>query len=155
MLQPYCEFFHEDGEHPFRAALMLRNYLPVLMLLGFVILNAVAIIGLSHLSVRSQPTAVKSQPYESGIAPLGDARERFSVKFYVVAMLFIVFDIETVFMIPWGVQYRQLSCTVPMVSDACPAGQLSFFGLGEMLVFAVILVVGFVYVWKKGALSWE
>jgi NADH-quinone oxidoreductase subunit A len=97
----------------------------------------------------------EGQPYESGIAPLGDARERVSVKFYLVAMLFIVFDIETVFMIPWGVHFRQLSCDVPMVMDACPAGHLSFFGLGEMLVFAAILVVGFAYVWKKGALTWD
>jgi NADH-quinone oxidoreductase subunit A len=89
------------------------------------------------------------------MSPLGDARERFSVKFYLVAMLFIVFDIETVFMIPWGVYYRQLSCAVPLVAGACPAGSLSFFGLGEMLVFAAILVVGFVYVWKKGALTWD
>jgi NADH-quinone oxidoreductase subunit A len=58
-------------------------------------------------------------------------------------------------MIPWGVYYRQLSCKVPMIADACPVGQLSFFGLGEMLVFAAILVVGFVYVWKKGALTWD
>ncbi len=134
---------------------MLRNYLPVLLLLGFVIINAIAILGLAHLTVRPQRTAVKSQAYESGMAPLGDARDRFSVKFYLVAMLFIVFDIETVFMIPWGVHYRQLSCAVPMVANACPAGQLSFFGLGEMLVFMAILVVGFVYVWKKGALSWD
>ena len=117
---------------------MLRNYLPVLLLLGFVILNAVLILGIAHITTRPQPTAVKSQPYESGIAPLGDARERFSVKFYLVAMLFIVFDIETVFMIPWGVYFRQLSCAVPMVAGACPAGQLTFFGLGEMLVFASI-----------------
>ena len=134
---------------------MLRNYLPVLLLLGFVIINAIVILGLAHLTVKPQRTAVKSQPYESGMAPLGDARDRFSVKFYLVAMLFIVFDIETVFMIPWGVHYRQLSCAVPMVADACPAGQLSFFGLGEMLVFMASLVVGFVYVWKKGALSWD
>ena len=134
---------------------MLRNYLPVLLLLGFVILNAVLILGIAHLTVPAQPTLVKSQPYESGIAPLGDARDRFSVKFYVVAMLFIVFDIETVFMIPWGVHFRQLSCTVPMIADACPAGHLSFFGLGEMLMFAAVLVVGFVYVWKKGALTWD
>lgn len=134
---------------------MLRSYLPVLLLLGFVILNAVLILGLAHLTVRPQPTTVKSQPYESGIAPLGDARERFSVKFYLVAMLFIVFDIETVFMIPWGVHFRQLSCAVPMVGDACPAGQLSFAGLGEMVMFATILIVGFVYVWKKGALTWD
>ncbi|MEI6740059.1 MAG: NADH-quinone oxidoreductase subunit A [Gemmatimonadaceae bacterium] len=134
---------------------MLRSYLPVLLLLGFVILNAVLILGLAHLTVRPQPTAVKSQPYESGIAPLGDARERFSVKFYLVAMLFIVFDIETVFMIPWGVHFRQLSCAVPMLNDVCPAGQLSFAGLGEMIMFATILIVGFVYVWKKGALTWD
>ncbi|MBX6330843.1 MAG: NADH-quinone oxidoreductase subunit A, partial [Gemmatimonadaceae bacterium] len=101
------------------------------------------------------PTPVKQTAYESGIPPLGDARERFSVKFYMVAMLFIIFDIETVFMIPWGAYYRQLSCDVPLVNNACPAGHVSFFGLGEMLVFIAILVVGFVYVWKKGALQWD
>ena len=104
---------------------------------------------------RARPTPVKQQVYESGIPVLSDARERFSVKFYMVAMLFIVFDIETVFMIPWGVHYKQLSCAVPLVAGACPAGQLSFFGLGEMLVFILILLVGFVYVWKKGALQWD
>ena len=134
---------------------MLRNYLPVLLLLGFVILNAVVIIGVSHLTIRAQPTAVKSQSYESGVPPIGDARERVSIKFYLVAMLFIVFDIETVFMIPWGVHYRQLSCAVPLLGDACPAGQLSALGLTEMLIFATILFVGFVYVWKKGALTWD
>jgi NADH-quinone oxidoreductase subunit A len=134
---------------------MLRNFLPVLMLLVFVIVNAVLILGIAHMTVRPRPTAVKSQAYESGIAPLGDARERFSVKFYLVAMLFIVFDIETVFMIPWGVQFRQLSCNVAMVGDACPSGHLQFFGLGEMLVFAAILVVGYLYVLRKGALSWD
>ena len=135
---------------------MVRSYLPVLFLLAFAIANAVLILGIAHfISVRRKPTAVKSQAYESGMAPLGNARERFSVKFYLIAMLFIVFDIETVFMIPWGVHYRQLSCAVPMVDNICPAGNVSFFGLGEMLVFASILVVGFVYVWKKGALTWE
>ncbi len=134
---------------------MDRTYLPVLLLLGFVALNAVLIVGLSTLVMRRRPTPVKDSPYESGIPPLGDARERFSVKFYMVAMLFIIFDIETVFMIPWAVYYRQLSCAVPMISDACPVGQVSFFGLGEMLVFMAILVVGFVYVWQKGALQWD
>src|SRR3954471_7764046 len=109
---------------------MVRSYLPVLLLLGFVSLNAVLIIGLSALTVRARPTPVKQQPYESGMAPLGDARERFSVKFYLVAMLFIIFDIETVFMIPWGVAFRQLSCNVPLaVAAACPRAQMSFFGL--------------------------
>ena len=134
---------------------MTRSYLPVLLLLGFVTLNAVIIIGLSALTMRPRPTPVKQQAYESGMAPLGDARERFSVKFYMVAMLFIIFDIETVFMIPWGVHFQQLSCSVPLVAGACPAGHVSFFGLGEMLVFILILLVGFVYVWKKGALQWD
>jgi NADH-quinone oxidoreductase subunit A len=125
------------------------------MLLGFVVMNGLLIVALSALTVRSRPTPVKQTPYESGIPPLGDARERFSVKFYLVAILFIVFDIETVFMIPWGVYYRQLSCTTELVRGACPAGQISFFGLGEMLVFMAILLVGLAYVWKKGALHWD
>ena len=134
---------------------MARAYLPVLLLLGFVIANAVMILGISHLTIRQRPSPIKQTPYESGISPLGDARDRFSVKFYMVAMLFIIFDIETVFMIPWGVYYRDLSCAVPLANGLCPAGQLSFFGLGEMLVFMAILVIGFVYVWKKGALQWD
>ena len=134
---------------------MSRSYLPVLLLLGFVVLNAVLILGLSALTVRARPTAIKQQAYESGMAPLGDARERFSIKFYMVAMLFIIFDIETVFMIPWGVAFRQLSCATPLAAAGCPIGQTSFFGLSEMLVFMAILVVGFVYVWKRGALQWD
>ena len=134
---------------------MIAAYLPVLLLIGFVVANAVMMVGLSALTVRSRPTPVKQTPYESGIPPLGDARERFSVKFYMVAMLFIIFDIETVFMIPWGVYFRQLSCAVPLVNGMCPHGNVSFLGLGEMLVFMSILLVGFVYVWKKGALQWD
>src|SRR2546423_9664204 len=106
---------------------MERAYVPVLLLLGFVVFNAVLMLGLSHLTLRPRPTPVKQTAYESGIPPLGDARERFSVKFYMVAMLFIVFDIETVFMIPWSTYYRQLSCAVPMVNGICPAGRVSFF----------------------------
>jgi len=134
---------------------MDRTYLPVLLLLGFVVLNAVGMLALSHLVIRRRPTVEKQTPYESGMPPLGDARERFSVKFYMVAMLFIVFDIETVFMIPWGVAYRQLSCTGALVNGVCPSGMISFFGLGEMLVFMVILLAGYIYVWKKGALQWD
>ena len=74
----------------------------------------------------------------------------------MVAMLFIVFDIETVFMIPWGVAFQRLSCAVPLdAAGLCASGQVSFFGLGEMLVFMLILVIGFIYVWKKGALQWD
>ncbi len=136
---------------------MARAYLPVLLLLGFVVMNAVLMLGVTSLFIRNRPTPEKLTPYESGIPPLGDARERFSVKFYLVAMLFIVFDIETVFMIPWGAYYGQLSCAVELVNGICPGNgaNVSFFGLGEMLVFIGILVVGFVYIWKKGALRWD
>ncbi len=134
---------------------MARAYFPVLLLLGFVVMNALLIIAISALTMRSRPTAVKQSAYESGIPALGDARERFSVRFYLIAILFIIFDIETVFMIPWAVYYKQLSCAVPLVGRTCPPGQISFFGLGEMLVFMAILLVGFVYVWKKGALQWD
>jgi NADH-quinone oxidoreductase subunit A len=125
------------------------------MLLGFVVMNAIAIVGISALTIRARPTPVKSTSYESGIPPLGDARERFSVKFYMVAMLFIIFDIETVFMIPWAAYFKELSCVVDLVNGVCPAGSVTFFGLGEMLIFMAILVVGFIYVWKKGALRWD
>ena len=134
---------------------MERTYFPVLLLLGFVAMNAVMMLGLSHLTIRPRPTPVKQTPYESGIPPLGDARERFSVKFYMVAVLFIIFDIETVFMIPWGAQFKQLSCTQPLSNGVCPTGQFSSFGLVEMIVFMFILFVGYLYVWKKGALQWD
>ena len=133
----------------------MQAYVPVLLLIGFVALNAVGIVLASSLITRARPTPVKQEAYESGMPPLGDARERFSVKFYMVAMLFIIFDIETVFMIPWGVAFQRLSCAVPLATDVCPAGQMSLFGLVEMLVFMAILVVGFIYVWKKGALQWD
>ncbi len=134
---------------------MARAYFPVLMLLGFVAINAVMLVAISTLVLRSRPTPVKQQAYESGVPALGDARERFSVRFYLVAILFIIFDIETVFMIPWAVYYKQLSCFVPLVNEICPVGNISFFGLGEMLIFMAILLVGFIYVWKKGALQWD
>ncbi len=118
---------------------MLQEYVPLLLLIAFVVLNAAGMIGLSHLVTRARPTAVKRTPYESGMPPLGDTRDRFSVKFYMVAMMFIVFDIETVFMLPWGVAFRQLG----------------FFGLVEMLIFVAILLVGYIYIWKRGALEWD
>lgn len=134
---------------------MARTYLPVLLLFGFALLNAILMIGFSALVVRPRRTPEKSVPYESGVTPYGDTRARFSISFYLIAMLFIVFDLETVFMIPWAVAYKDLSCSVPLVNGACPAGQTSFYGLGAMLVFLVILAVGFIYEWKKGALDWE
>jgi NADH-quinone oxidoreductase subunit A len=134
---------------------MERTYLPVLLLAGFVVMNGALILLISHLTLRPRPTAVKQTPYESGMPVLGDARERFSVKFYMVAVLFIIFDIETVFMIPWGAHFQRLSCDVDFVAGACPPGHISLFGLWEMLVFIAILLVGYIYVWKKGALQWD
>ena len=117
----------------------MREYLPLVLLTGFVIINAVVMLVFSQLVSPQRPTSLKAAPYESGMPPLGDTHERFSIKFYMVAMLFIVFDIETVFMIPWGVAFRQLGG----------------FGLVEMAIFVLILLVGYVYAWKRGALDWE
>lgn len=121
---------------------MLQAYVPILLVIAFVILNAIMMVTLSTVLSNYRPTPVKSAPYESGMPVLGDARERFSVKFYLIAVLFIIFDIETVFMIPWGAAYRQLFTIRGLL-------------LIEMFVFVVILAVGYVYVWKRGALQWE
>jgi NADH-quinone oxidoreductase subunit A len=122
--------------------LMLQPYIPLLLLIAFVIANAIMMLGVSHILSTYRRTAVKIAPYESGMPVLGDARERFSVKFYLVAMLFIVFDIETVFMIPWAVAFNQLT-------------EISGLLIIEMFVFILILAVGYVYLWKRGALQWD
>jgi NADH-quinone oxidoreductase subunit A len=118
---------------------MLREYVPLLMLMGFVVVNGAAFLIISRILSHRRPTKVKGIPYESGMPPLGTARERFSVKFYLVAMLFILFDIEVVFLIPWGAAFRQLGLT----------------GLVAVTLFIIILEVGHVYAWKRGALEWE
>ncbi len=120
---------------------MLQPYIPLLVLVVFVVANAILMLGASHVLSSYRRTAVKLEPYESGMPVLGDARDRFSVKFYLVAMLFIIFDIEVVFMFPWGVAFRQL----PAMSGTL---------IGAMLVFIGVLTVGFVYAWKRGALEW-
>jgi NADH-quinone oxidoreductase subunit A len=125
---------------------MLRAYAVLLLLLAFVIVAGGVIIVLSHFAAPRRPTAIKGSPYESGMPPLGGARERFSVKFYLVAMLFIVFDIETVFLLPWAAIF-----TAPGRVASVSTG----FLLIEMVVFLVILAVGYVYVWKRGALQWD
>ncbi len=121
---------------------MLREYAPIAILLLFVVANAVLLLGLSHILSATRRTAVKDMPYESGMPVLGTAHERFSVKFYLVAMLFIIFDIETVFMIPWAAGFRQM----PEI-----AGLL----IVEMFVFIAILAIGYVYIWKRGAFEWD
>ncbi len=118
---------------------MTQPYLGILILGVVAILNAVLLVGLSQLFSESRPTPAKLSPYESGMIPLGDTRRRFSVQFYIIAMLFIVFDIETIFFFPWAVIYRDLG----------------LFGFVEMLVFVGILLVGLAYAWRKGALEWD
>jgi NADH-quinone oxidoreductase subunit A len=126
---------------------MLQPYIPILLLIAFVIANAIMMIGVSHLFSTYRRTPTKIAPYESGMPALGDARERFSVKFYLVAMLFIIFDIETVFMIPWAVGFFQTM----RGALAIDPGVIIL----DMLVFVVILAVGYVYIWKRGALQWD
>ncbi len=118
---------------------MLDNYLPILVLIVIAVAFAVGSIVLSRLIGQKKPSEVKLAPYECGMPPVGSARERLSIKFYIIAMLFIVFDIEAVFLYPWAVMFKRLG----------------LFGFVEMGVFILILVVGYVYVWKKGALEWE
>jgi len=117
----------------------MREYLPVLLFIVVAIAFAGGTIGLSSLIVPLRRNAVKNAPYECGVDPVGDARARFSVKFYLIAVLFILFDIEAVFLYPWAVTFRQLG----------------LYGLIEMVLFIVILFVGYVYLLKKRALEWE
>jgi NADH-quinone oxidoreductase subunit A len=121
---------------------MPRDYSAIIILGLFVIANAILMIGASHFLSATRRTATKIAPYESGMPVLGSARERFSVKFYLVAMLFIVFDIEAVFLIPWAAGFRQLEGMRGLL-------------LIEMLVFVGILAIGYIYVWKRGALEWD
>ncbi|MBI3933053.1 MAG: NADH-quinone oxidoreductase subunit A [Acidobacteria bacterium] len=116
-----------------------QNYIPVLLLLGVLILLAGGMLLLSYLLGTHRPTRAKLAPYECGIAPTGDARQRFSVKFYLVAMVFILFDVEVVFLYPWAVIFHQLR----------------MFGFLEMLLFLLLVLPGFIYLWKKGVLDWS
>ena len=119
------------------------NYLPLLIHFILAGLLATALVTLSWLIGYRRPTRAKLSPYECGMAPIGDARSRFSVKFYMVAMLFILFDVEAVFLYPWAI----------ILKDLKRMGQ-GLFGLSEMFVYIGIVLVGFWYIWKKGALDW-
>jgi NADH-quinone oxidoreductase subunit A len=114
-------------------------YVPILFLVGISVLNAVGMVVASHILNPRRPTPQKEMPYESGMIPLGDTRARFSVKFYLVAISFIVFDLETIFLIPWAVKMREL-------------GWGTFL---PVLLFIAVLAVGLLYEWKKGGLEWE
>jgi NADH-quinone oxidoreductase subunit A len=118
---------------------LIEVYFPVLtqVLIAFAV--AAGLVGGSFVLGKKVRNRIKDTPYECGITPTGSARERFSVKFYLVAMVFILFDIEAIFLYPWAVVYRQLK----------------IFGFFEMLLFIVLVLAGFFYIWKKGVLDWS
>lgn len=118
---------------------MLASYFPIFAMLVVVTGFALGTLVLSSLMGRRRHGAVKDSPYECGMEPIGTARIRFSVSFYMVAMLFILFDIEVVFLFPWAVVFRELKV----------------FGFAEMAVFIGILALGLLYVWRRGALDWK
>jgi NADH-quinone oxidoreductase subunit A len=113
-------------------------WFPILTQVVFAVAMAVALVGAGLLLGRRVKNKVKDAPYECGITPVGGASNRFSVKFYLVAMLFILFDIEAIFLYPWAVVYRELK----------------LFAFFEMLLFIVLVLAGFFYIWKKGVLNW-
>ena len=117
----------------------MAGYLPILIQLVLGIGLSIIIVTLSYLVGKHRRSAVKGRPYECGITPVGDAEHRFSVKFYLVAIVFILFDIEAVFLIPWAVEMHKLK----------------LFGFFEMLVYMAIVLAGFYYIWTKGVIDWN
>lgn len=124
------------------------NYVPVLLILILAVGMATVILVLSRFAVKNRPTREKLMPYECGVEPVGNSRERQSVRFYLVAMAFLLFDIEAVFLIPWAVVFRG-------VVQSETYRNLKWVFYGEMMVFMVVLFVGLVYVWRKGILEWN
>jgi NADH-quinone oxidoreductase subunit A len=117
----------------------LQTYAPLVLQLLLAVVLASLLVSLSWLIGWRRPNRAKLQAYECGMEPTGDAREPFSVKFYLVAMVFILFDVEAIFLYPWAFVFRQLK----------------LYGFVEMMVYIAILLVGYVYLWKKGALDWH
>ncbi len=122
----------------------IADYIPLMIILIVAVGLASVLVGLSWILGPKKPSAAKLAPYECGVTPVGSARERFPVKFYLIAMLFIVFDIETVFLYPWAVTFTRWN-----------SHALQVFSLMEMVAFIIILFVGYIYVWQKGAFEWE
>jgi NADH-quinone oxidoreductase subunit A len=118
---------------------MLLEYLAIAIMIALATVVALIAIGMGELFGPKKKSAAKAMPYESGMDPIGEGTRRMPVRFYLIAVLFILFDIEVVFFLPWAVVFRRLG----------------LFGLVEMTIFIVILLVGYVYAWKKGALEWE
>ena len=118
---------------------LLREYLPILIFLGIAIAIAGAMVAAAFVIARQRPDSEKVSPYECGFEAFDDARGQFDVRFYLVAILFIIFDLEVAFLFPWAVSL----------------GEIGVFGFWSMFIFLLILTIGFVYEWRKGALEWE
>ena len=118
---------------------MLREYLPILIFLAIAAVMGAAAIGASYVIARQRPDSAKESPYECGFDAFDDARGQFDVRFYLVSILFIIFDLEVAFLFPWAISL----------------GEIGVFGFWSMVVFLAVLTVGFLYEWKKGALEWE
>jgi NADH-quinone oxidoreductase subunit A len=126
----------------------MSNYVPILMVFILAVGLATVLIVLSRLAGRNRETREKLMPYECGVEPVGTARERQSVKFYLVAMVFLLFDIEAVFLVPWAVVFSGVLKDPELY-------RLKYIFYGEMMLFMVVLFVGLVYVWRKGILEWS
>jgi len=122
----------------------MLEYVAIALMIVLATLIALIAIGLGTLFGPRKPSETKSMPYESGMAPYGEGTRRLPVRFYLIAVLFILFDIEVVFFLPWAIVLREFT-----------AVGKGLFILGEMAIFIAILLVGYVYAWKKGALEWE
>jgi len=122
---------------------MIENYIPIIAILSIAVIFAVVLVKLSTLMGPSNPNKVKLSTYESGMEPVGSARRKFSVKFYMVAVSFIVFDLEVVYLYPWAVSFVNF-----------PAKEM-VYSLIVALIFIVILIIGLLYEFKKGALKWD
>ena len=118
---------------------LMGAYLPILLFIGNAVGLAVVIVLASFVIARQRPDSEKLSPYECGFEPFADARARFDVRFYLVAILFIIFDLEVAFLFPWAVSL----------------GKIGLFGFWSMIVFLGVLTIGFIYEWRKGALEWE
>ncbi|HXG58896.1 MAG TPA: NADH-quinone oxidoreductase subunit A [Thermoanaerobaculia bacterium] len=125
---------------------MTNSYVPILLMLAVAVVLGATFLVLNWIIGRKQRNPSKLAPYESGVPLLDASRKRVNVRFYQIAMLFILFDIEAAFLYPWAVIYREATVT--------PAG-ISWFVFGEMVVFIVLLGAGYVYVWKKKAFDWK
>lgn len=122
---------------------MIEQYIPIFLVLGFAVIFGLGVIFSSKLFGPQRPNPEKLSTYESGMKPVGTTHERLSIKYYLVAMLFIIFDIEVIYVYPWGVEFKKLFL------------EYGIFAFVPMLVFLIVLELGFLYIYKKGGLKWD